>query len=62
LPCRAKLLLKRLKNFDTTGGTGEIFYTFLLWIETKGAPEEVREKLLDKIKHRIGYGEEEDFT
>jgi hypothetical protein len=43
-------------------GTGELHYTFLLWIETKGAPEEVLEKLTSSVRYRVGVGAEEDFT
>ena len=59
---KCKILCKRLKDFDMARGCGTLFYTFLLWINTKGAPVPIRDKLMKCIKFRIGFDVEESFT
>jgi hypothetical protein len=60
---RSKLLVKGLSNFDQEKGTIDLSYTFLLWLNCKGAPKEILNRLLkEKITYRIGIDSEENFT
>jgi hypothetical protein len=62
LPVRCKLLLKKLHKMGMQVGEEVVVFTFLLWIYLKDVSEEIRESLRTKIKYRIGFGLEEEFS
>ena len=42
IPCKTKLLVKRIKSVDMDAGIVTMNYTQLVWINVKGAPDEIK--------------------
>ena len=58
IPCKTKLLVKRIKSVDMTAGTVTFNYTQLVWVNVKGAPDEIKEKFQPdhvKLRYRLGF-------
>lgn len=63
LPIKSKLLLKGIKNFDIQDSSGTILFTLLVWINLKGAPKEIEDRLMNKgVIYRIGMNPEKTLT
>ena len=63
LPVKSKLLLKGIKNFDIQSSTGTILFTLLVWINLKGVPKEIEDRLMEKgVIYRVGMNPEKTFT
>ena len=65
LPCKTKLLVKRIKSVNMDDGIVTMNYTQLVWINVKGAPKEISDKFEPdenfKLKYRIEFQEESVF-
>jgi hypothetical protein len=59
IPTRTFLLLKRIKKIDMVEGIASVEYTHLVWMNLKGIPAEIQDKLSgdEPIKYRINQGD-----
>jgi hypothetical protein len=58
IPCKTKLLVKRIKSVDMNAGIVTTNYTQLVWINLKGFPTEIYEKFKPEnlnLKYRLGF-------